>query len=202
MAVPGTVSYFNSSTIIMSVTRIATRYAKALIELSQEQGKLEKVHDDMKMLHEAAQNRDLHIFLKSPVIPADKKIAAFKAIFGPKMDELTLTYMNLLANKGREGYLSEISAQFITQYKSLKQITSVKVTTATPMGEDLLSDLRHKLVSSGATTANLDIETAVDPDIIGGFILEFDNKRYDASVSHKLEELKSQFNKNLYIKEF
>lgn len=186
----------------MSVTRIATRYAKSLIELSQEQGKLEKVHDDMKMLHEAAQNRDLHIFLKSPVIPADKKIAAFKAIFGSKMDELTLAYMSLLANKGREGYLSEISSQFITQYKSLKQITSVKVTTATPMGEDLLADLRNKLVSSGATTANLDIETAVDPNIIGGFILEFDNKRYDASVSHKLEELKSQFNKNLYIKEF
>jgi F-type H+-transporting ATPase subunit delta len=188
--------------IIMSVTRIATRYAKSLIELSQEQGKLEKVHDDMKMLHEAAKNRDLHIFLKSPVIPADKKIAAFKAIFGSKMDELTLAYMSLLANKGREGYLSEISSQFITQYKSLKQITSVKVTTATPMGEDLLADLRNKLVSSGATTANLDIETAVDPNIIGGFILEFDNKRYDASVSHKLEELKSQFNKNLYIKEF
>jgi F-type H+-transporting ATPase subunit delta len=188
--------------IIMSVTRIATRYAKSLIELSQEQGKLEKVHDDMKMLHEAAKNRDLHIFLKSPVIPADKKIAAFKAIFGSKMDELTLAYMSLLANKGREGYLSEISSQFITQYKSLKQITSVKVTTATPMGEDLLADLRNKLVSSGATTANLDIEIAVDPNIIGGFILEFDNKRYDASVSHKLEELKSQFNKNLYIKEF
>jgi F-type H+-transporting ATPase subunit delta len=140
--------------------------------------------------------------LKSPVIPADKKIAAFKAIFGPKMDELTLAYMNLLANKGREGYLQEISNEFVNQYKFLKKITSVKVTTAAPMTEDLFNDLRLKLTSSGVTTANLEIETAIDPSLIGGFVLEFDNKRYDASVSHKLEELKAQFSKNLYVKEF
>ena len=186
----------------MSVTRIATRYAKSLLELSSEQGKLEKVHDDMKMLQQAVKNPDLHLFLKSPIIHSDKKIAAFKALFGSKMDELTLTYMSLLATKGREGYLQEISNEFVNQYKVLKQITTVKVTTAVPMSDELLNDLRSKLVSSGATTANLDIETAVDANLIGGFVLEFDNKRYDASVSHKLEELKSQFNKNLYVKEF
>jgi F-type H+-transporting ATPase subunit delta len=186
----------------MSVTRIATRYAKSLLDLAGEQGKLEKVHDDMKMLHEAAKQRDLQLFLKSPVIHADKKVAAFKAIFGGKMDELTLTYMNLLATKGREGYLQDISGEFINQYKVLNKITTVKVTTATAMSDDLLSDLRAKLVASGAVNANLDIQTAVDPNLIGGFVLEFDNKRYDASVSHKLEALKTQFSKNLYIKEF
>lgn len=186
----------------MSVTKIATRYAKSLIDLSIEQGKLEQIYTDMNMLHDAAKNRDLLLFLKSPVIHADKKIAAFKAIFGSKMDELSLAYMNLLANKGREGYLPEITAQFIQQYKTLKQITSVKVTTASPMSESLLEDLRKKLISSGVATDNIDIETVIDADLIGGFILEFDNKRYDASVSHKLEELKSQFSKNLYIKEF
>jgi F-type H+-transporting ATPase subunit delta len=186
----------------MSVTKIATRYAKALIELSIEQGKLEQVHTDMKMLHDAAKNRDLLLFLKSPVIHADKKIAAFKAIFGSQMDILSLSYMNLLANKGREGYLAEITAQFIEQYKVLKKITTVKVTTATEMNESVLENLRGKLIASGQASENIDIQTAVDPDLIGGFVLEFDNKRYDASVSHKLEELKTQFSKNLYIKEF
>ncbi len=186
----------------MSVTRIATRYAKSLLDLATEQGKLELVHDDMKMLNNASKQRDLQIFLKSPVIHADKKIATFKAIFGGKMDELTLTYMSLLATKGREGYLQDISNEFINQYKTIKQITTVKVTTATPMSDELLNDLSAKLIGSGATTANLDIQTAVNPELIGGFVLEFDNKRYDASVSHKLEELKTQFSKNLYIKEF
>jgi F-type H+-transporting ATPase subunit delta len=186
----------------MSVTRIATRYAKSLIDLASEQGKLEQVRNDMEMLYKAAQTRDLQLFLKNPVIHADKKVAAFKAIFEGKMDVLTLSYMNLLANKGREGYLQEISNEFINQYKTLKKITSVKVTTAAPMSEDVLNQLRDKLISSGVTTANLDIQTAVDPELIGGFVLEFDNKRYDASVNHKLEALKAQFSKNLYIKEF
>lgn len=186
----------------MSVTKIATRYAKALIDLSIQQGKFEQVHDDMNTLRSAVKNRDLLLFMKSPVIHADKKIAAFSALFSGKIDALTLAYMNLLANKGREGYLPEITAQFIEQYKAIKKITSVKVTTATAMNEAVLSDLRAKLLASGVTTENVEINTVVDPELIGGFVLEFDNKRYDASVAHKLEELKAQFNKNLYIKEF
>lgn len=186
----------------MSVTKIATRYAKSILELSIEQGKLELVFNDMKTLQAAAKNRDLLLFLKSPVIHADKKIAALSAIFQGKLDSLTLAYINLLANKGREGYLPEITAQFIEQYKVLNKITSVKVTTATSMSDALLEDLRKKLIASGAATENIEIETIIDTALIGGFVLEFDNKRYDASVSHKLEELKSQFSKNLYIKEF
>jgi F-type H+-transporting ATPase subunit delta len=186
----------------MSVTKIATRYAKSILDLSIEQGKLELVYNDMHTLQAAAKNRDLLLFLKSPVIHADKKIAALTAIFNGKVDQLTLAYISLLANKGREGYLPEITAQFIYQYKTLNKITSVKVTTATAMNESLLEDLRQKLIASGVATDNIEIETAIDNDLIGGFVLEFDNKRYDASVSHKLEELKSQFSKNLYIKEF
>lgn len=66
----------------------------------------------------------------------------------------------------------------------------------------MLEDLKKKLLESGVTTENLEVETRVNPDLIGGFILEFDQKRYDASVAHKLEELKSSFSKNLYVKEF
>ncbi|MFN7327080.1 MAG: ATP synthase F1 subunit delta [Chitinophagales bacterium] len=186
----------------MSVTRIATRYAKSLIDLSSEQGKLEQVYADMRMLQSAVKNRDLYLFLKSPVIHADKKIAIFSTLFKEKMDSLTLAYMNLLANKGREGYLADICTEFVNQYKLLKHITTVKVITAVPLEEALLADLRQKVVASGITFDNLEIQPSVDPNLIGGFVLEFDNKRYDASVASKLEELKNQFSKNLYIKEF
>jgi len=186
----------------MSVTRIATRYAKSLIELAIEQGKLEGVYNDINTLKAAAQNRELHLMLKSPIIHGDKKVAVLKALFGNSMDPLTMSYMTLLTNKNREGYLTEIAAEFINQYKVIKKITSVRVVTAAPMSDEVLNDLRHKLLASGVTSENLEIESSVNPDLIGGFILEFDNKRYDSSVAHKLEELKAQFSKNLYIKEF
>ena len=186
----------------MSVTRIATRYAKSLIELAIDQNKLEQVSSDISTLRGAAANREFYMFLKSPIIHADKKMAVLNALFKDKMDVLTLTYLNLLVNKGREMYLPEIAAEFAIQYKALKHITSVTVTSAVALSDAVLNGLRQQLLASGVTTENLDIITKVDPDLIGGFVLEFDNKRYDASIANKLAELKSDFMKNQYIREF
>ncbi|MBK6995279.1 MAG: ATP synthase F1 subunit delta [Lewinellaceae bacterium] len=186
----------------MSVTRIATRYAKSLIELAVEQDKLANVSTDVQSLATAATNRDLQLMLKSPIISADRKNAALNALFGKQMDSLTMAYLTLLVNKGREAYLPEIAAEFISQYKTLQKITTVRVISAAPLSEGVLSDLKSRLLKSGITNPNLEIQSSIDPDLIGGFVLEFDNKRYDASVANKLAELKSEFNKNLYIKEF
>ena len=186
----------------MSVTRIATRYAKSLIDLAIDQKKLEEVYRDVDTLRSAVKNRDLYLMLKSPIVHNDKKNAALDAIFAGKLDALTMAYLHLLVNKNREMYLPEIAAEFVAQYKVLKKITTVRVTSATPLSDSVLDAIRKKLLASGVTTENLDIETAVDTTLIGGFVLQFDHKRYDASVAHKLDELNAEFLKNLYIKEF
>ena len=186
----------------MSVTRIATRYAKSLLELAIDQQKLDPVYADINTLRSATKNRDLYLMLKSPIVNADKKIAALNQLFKGDLDSLTMAYLELLVNKGREQYVPEIAAEFIHQYNVLKKITTVRVTSATPLDESVLADLRKKLLNSGVTTENLDIEVLVDPKLIGGFVLEFDNKRYDASVANKLAELKADFLKNTYIREF
>lgn len=186
----------------MSVTRIATRYAKSLLELAIEQNKMEAVSSDINLLKSVTANRELYIFLKSPIVHADKKIAVIKALFQEKVDPLTLAYLNLLVNKGREMYIPEITAEYINQYKILKRITTVRVTSAAPLSETVLKDLRSRILASGVTTENLDFEIQVNPKLIGGFVLEFDNKRYDASVSNKLAELRADFMQNTYIREF
>ena len=186
----------------MSVIRIATRYAKSLIELAIEQNKLEAVYADTNSLKSATANREFYVFLKSPIVHADKKMAVLDALFKDRMDTLTMAYLRLLVNKGREMYLPEIAAEFVNQYKTLKGITTVRVTSATPLSETVLEDLRKKLLASGITTPTLKLEVHVKPDLIGGFILDFDNKRYDASIANKLAELKSDFMKNQYIREF
>ena len=88
----------------MSSIRIATRYAKSLIELAASQGKLEAVHNDVLMLKNAVKNRDLELMLKSPVIQNDKKIAALNALFNGKVDSLTMSYLTLLVTKNREAF--------------------------------------------------------------------------------------------------
>jgi F-type H+-transporting ATPase subunit delta len=186
----------------MSVLKIATRYAKSLIELAVEQGKLESVHNDIQLIRTVTANREFYLMLKSPVIQNDKKTAAVNAIFSGKVDTLTLTYMQLLIQKNREAFLPEIAAAFGQQYKELKQITTVKIISAVELSAPVMDEIQRKLLETGLTKGTLEILTQTDPTLIGGFVLEFDNKRYDASLNHQLDQLKKQFSKNLYVKLF
>lgn len=174
----------------MSVQRIAGRYAKSLLEMAQEQNKLERVLEDVKSFKKASENRDLYMLLKSPIVNARKKLSIIDAIFDGKYDELTMAFLRILVNKGREPLLPEIADEFIAQYKKIKGITTVKVTTAEPLTAENLAALQAKLTSSEVTANTVELETAVNKDLIGGFVLELDDKIYDASVAQKLEDVK------------
>ncbi len=186
----------------MSITRIATRYAKSLVSLAAERNELEAVYADMQLLEQAIRNRDLYLLLKSPIVAADKKIAVLKALFEGKVSALVLAYLELLVRKGREAYLPEIVREFIRQYKVLKRITPVRIVSAAPLSDSVLEQIRQKIRASGLATENLEITTSVDPTLIGGFLLEFEDKQYDASIASRLAALKSDFTKNQYIREF
>ncbi len=183
----------------MSVQRIATRYAKSLIEIAQEQGKLDRVIEDVRSFSEVAKNRDFLLLLKSPIVKAEKKSKIFKALFEGKYDVLTLSFLNVLLAKGREAYLSDIANDFIVQYKEIKGISTVKLTTASTLSEETIKAIEKKLIESGSTYENIELVTKVKPELIGGFVVEFHNKRYEASIAHKLEQLKKEFRDNLYI---
>ena len=174
----------------MSVQRIAGRYAKSLLGLAREQNKLDRVLEDVKSFQAASKNRDFYLLLKSPIVNARKKLSILDALFKDKYDEMTMAFLRILVNKGREPYLPEVAEEFITQYKKIKHISTVKVTTAKPMTAAAMEALKAKLTASDATAQSVEIETAVNPELIGGFILELDDKIYDASVAQKLEEVK------------
>lgn len=185
----------------MKNLRVAARYAKSLIDLAQDGNKLEVIKSDMDTLKQMLESRDFYLMLKSPIINPSKKRSVLDAILAQaKFDELTQAFARLLVDKGRESNLPEVVTAFIDQYKVIKHITSVKVTSAVSLSEAELADIKSKLISSGSTEADVDIETAVDPALLGGFILEYDGKVYDASVAHKLTELRREFKKpNVHV---
>ncbi|MFN4973924.1 MAG: ATP synthase F1 subunit delta [Bacteroidota bacterium] len=179
--------------------RLAARYAKSLIDLSQEQGKLEAVFADMQYLFQlCAQSPELVNLLKSPVIKSDKKIKILEALTTGKIDNLTNAFVTLLAKKGREGELSEMTRSFVKQYQTLKGIHPVKLTTATPAG-DALKQLIVEKVKSAKGWEHVELETVVDEKIIGGFLLEMESQLMDASILHDLRAVKRQFDKNLFV---
>ena len=176
-----------------SDSRIATRYAKSLLDLGVEQNKLDAVYSDMLTIKEALANRDFKLFVKSPIIHADKKQSVFKQILGDSVGEMTLSFFNILARKSRERFLPEMVDSFIHQYKKHNKVTEVKLTTATPMGDSAIAAIKAALEKSGVTEQTVEIEASVNPDLIGGFVIEMDDKLYNASVAHKLDQIKKNF---------
>jgi F-type H+-transporting ATPase subunit delta len=110
-----------------------------------------------------------------------------------------LAFFNILLTKGREAYLPDIAVTFLAQYKKMKHISTVKLITANPLEEGALDAIKAKLVESTTTEDKVEISVEVDPDLIGGFVIEFEDNIYDASVSTKLDELKKGFRDNKYI---
>lgn len=183
----------------MSVLRIANRYAKSLIDLAKEQGKLDRVLEDVTSFNKVCENKDFKLMLKSPIVNTDKKEQVFDKLFTGKYDELTMAFLRILLKKGREPLLADIGAEFVQQYKKLNHISSVKLTTASNLSDSAVAAIKKKLLESTSTDQVIELETAVNPELIGGFVVEFEDKLYDASVAHKLGLLKKEFKDNLYI---
>ena len=179
--------------------RIASRYAKSLIDLSIEKGSLEEVYKDMQYLSAVSKvNKDFVNLLKSPVIAPDKKQSILEAVTNGKVSELTAVFNRLLIRKGRELHLPEIADAFITQYKHYKKIFTVKLTTATPISDELKQEIVDK-VRAESDMKNIDLTTSVNEDLIGGFVLQAGDQLIDASIAYDLNAIKKQFLNNDFI---
>jgi len=184
----------------MSAARIASRYAKSILDIAKERGQLDTILTDMQVIEKAMESRDLVLLLKSPVVKTDKKNKILTAIFDGKLSELTMEFFKIVTRKGREMYIPEIAAQYMKQYQQLKHISSISLTTAEALDPAIIDAIENKLLASQATEDKIEIESHVDPEIIGGFIIEIGDKLYDDSVKGKLEKLKKAFTKNDYEK--
>jgi F-type H+-transporting ATPase subunit delta len=179
--------------------KVANRYAKALFTLALETNQLETIAKDIDMIA-AVDHEEFRRVIQSPIISGDKKAALFKGVFGGRISELTEKFFNLVFQKGRVTSLSEIWQDFNEQYRVHRKVKIVKLTTAVPISEELVDDLR-KGVQRNETYKDfvLEMQTSVDESIIGGFLLQIDDTLFDASIKHDLDYIKTQFVENMYI---
>jgi F-type H+-transporting ATPase subunit delta len=179
--------------------RLAGRYAKSLIDLAVERNQLAQVYDDMKYLQAVCKaSREFVSLLKSPVISIEKKGKALTAVTTGKISEITATFNQLLISKNREFYLPEIVDAFIEQYNEIQGINRVRLTTATAISEDVKRAIVKKMQTE-TSIQKIELETLVKEELIGGFVLEFNNNLVDASIQRDLRDIKSQFDKNEFV---
>jgi F-type H+-transporting ATPase subunit delta len=177
----------------MSVNRIADRYAKTLLEAAQEKGVLDESFAGFTQLKELIEdNRELSVFLSSPVIESDKKKGALLAIIGDNSDEISKSFLSLVCDKGRASVLIDIIDAFCDQYRTRKEITKVRVISASELGEASLESIKQEIQHLKGVRKKIELDHKVQPDLIGGFIIQFDDKIYDASVSHQISTLRNK----------
>lgn len=174
----------------MKSTKVATRYAKALLELAIENNKIDSILGDMNYLLSAnAETRDFELLLKSPIIKADKKIAIFEVIFD-QFESVTKAFVELITRNGREALLPEIAQAFDTQVKEFKGIVPVTIVSATPLTEQTRNTIIAKVQAS--VKGSLEVTEKIDASLIGGFVVKMDDKQIDASVVSQLNNLKQR----------
>jgi F-type H+-transporting ATPase subunit delta len=143
-------------------------------------------------------SRDFVNVLRSPVIKPEKKVKILEAITTGKISEITAIFNRLLIKKSRESNLPDIIKAFIKQYKEHKNIHLVKLTTAVPISDEV----RNEIIAQIKKTAgyeNIELETKVKEDLIGGFVLQTGDQLIDASVSYDLKNIAKQFENNDFI---
>lgn len=186
----------------MRISLIAERYAKALFELAVEKGQEDPIDSDARELASVCRENKLFVLiLKSPVVSIEKKEKILKEIFEKQLHEMTMKFLLILVRKNREAYIPEIAERIIRQYKEYKQILPVVLTTAVPVSEAI----RNRAISIMKKYTNWKIELVqkVNPEIVGGFILNWEDMQYDASIQYQIERMRKESARiNLYKKGF
>ena len=109
-----------------------------------------------------------------------------------------MLFLQLLVTKHREFHLPSIVDSFLSQYKSLKEISTIKVISAQPLEKEVQDKIVKIASSSNIGFKNIELESVIDATLIGGFILEMEDYVYDASVKNQLFRLRKAFAENLY----
>ncbi|MES2776311.1 MAG: ATP synthase F1 subunit delta [Bacteroidota bacterium] len=183
----------------MQNPRLATRYAKSIIDLALEKKQLDVVYADMQYLDALCKaSKEFVNLLKSPIVKGDKKQAVLDAVTKGKVGAITEGFNKLLVSKNRENVLPEIVTAFIDQYNEIKGIHKVKLTTAQPLTEAMKTAILGKITKE-TPMQNVELEAFTDEELIGGFVLEYNNNLVDASILRDLKDIKKQFMNNDFV---
>lgn len=178
----------------MANERIGNRYAKSLLELSKSEGISAEVASDMDAVGQILEdNENLSLALTSPIIQPSKKIKILADVFGGKVNPMTLEFFNLCIRKGRSDLIESVIHSYHKLYKIDQGISEVTVHSAVEMSEDNLNAIRSKLEKSGRVLEKVEFKKVIDPSLIGGFVLDLGDTRYDASVAGRIKSVRQKF---------
>lgn len=177
--------------------RININYAKALFLTASNTGQLDAVAQDMRFVNQiCAENHLLNVVLANPTIREGQKVAILRSIFADKVSQASMLFMTYVVKKRRAINMKGISNAYIELYRKERNIILTKLQTAVEPSEETKEAVRK--VVSEYTNMEVELQTEIDEDYLGGYSIEFDNNMYDARLSTQILKLQKKFSKNVY----
>ena len=179
----------------MDIGVISVRYARALLKSATEAKIEAQVYQDMQLLAKSYIDVPaLRQTIDNPMFAKEKKqMLLHTAIGGERASALSKSFVALVLKEGRESMIQFMANSYVTLYRQQKNIILGRLTTATRVSAAMEQKMRT--VVEAKTQGTVEFETQVDPDIIGGFVLEYDTYRMDASVKSRLNSILTQLKK-------
>jgi F-type H+-transporting ATPase subunit delta len=169
---------------------IAEVYARALFEVAQEQDKLDPIHDQLGEFAVAvAENLDMARFFFSPYFSTeDKKDALHKAVDGA--ENPLMNFLEALIERHRMPVIFRIRQRFDELWEEERKLLPVEVTSAVELDEETIAGIGESIGKQ--VDRKVELSSRVDPEILGGVVLRVGNFILDASIRHRLDQLRKQ----------
>ena len=171
------------------LNNITTPYAEAFLQVTESRNEVDQIVDQSKSLLELwDQSPEFSDAMSSPVLEIESKKKVLEKIFAKEVSPSLMNLLKLLADRQRIGYLNSVLERLLELYREQRNIALATVTSATSLTEDQQEKIL-KTVQSVAGTDNLELDLKVDPNLIGGFIINVGSKVIDASLSGQVRRL-------------
>lgn len=164
-------------------------YAEALMSLAQSDNLIDRFGEDASSLLELLKNsEDLELFLTSPVVQETDKKAVLRQIGGDQVHPYMINFLMILVERRRIQFLEGILKQFQTQLRKLKQTIVAEVTSAIELTDAQRQSVSEK-VKAMTNAHEVELDTNIDPDLIGGVIIKVGSQVIDASLRGQLRRI-------------
>jgi len=169
---------------------IAEVYSRSLFEVAQDADVLDRIHDELGEFADAlADNRELQVFFFSPYFSSQEKKEGIAKLVSDA-DENFVRFLELLAERHRVPAVFRIRRAFDEMWAEENKLLPVTVTSAVELDDKLVEDIGKRITEQ--TDRKVDLSSKVDPDVLGGIVLQVGNMVLDASLRNRLEQLRKQ----------
>jgi F-type H+-transporting ATPase subunit delta len=169
---------------------IATVYARSLFEVAQEQDKLDVVREQLGAFADALdETRELQVFFFSPYFSTQEKEDGLERAVSDA-DPVILNFLKLLIEKHRMPVIFRARAEYDRLWEEENKLLPVEITSAVELDREVVEQLGDRI--SEQTGRKVELSSRVEPDILGGIVVQVGNSVLDASVRNRLDQLRRQ----------